>query len=373
MLSRGSVRLDKVAPPDLTSRSLVNPIWTLSLPKAAQNPVNHTPRVSVVMTVYGDLRFLDEAVDSVLRQDFLDFEFIIADDGTGRPDVFSALAKRDSRIRIVTNAGNIGAAASANSGIAEARADIIARMDADDVCEPARLGKLVAALDADPEIGLVGSDVTFINEKSKVIRVQPMPESDLEIRWTILFHNPFFHPSAAFRKSCFEKAGGYRTQETVSHDHYLWFDMLPHCRAVNLREPLLRYRINPKGLTISNASNPRARTHAIREAHWRDIGLGYDLYGNDPALAISAFLRGETIAPDGRTAAYPVIQKTLARFLAVNWPSWNENDHEAVPGFVTGLNARMASEPAHEKPIALRLLKSIGDKLRRAAGKLIGR
>jgi glycosyltransferase involved in cell wall biosynthesis len=325
------------------------------------------------MTVYGDLRFLDEAVDSVLRQNFPDFEFIIVDDGTGKADIFSALAKRDSRIRIVTNPTNIGAAASANRGIAEARADFIARMDADDVCEPARLGNLVAALDEDPEIGLVGSAVTFINEKSKVIRVQPMPETDLEIRWTILFHNPFFHPSAAFRKSCFAKAGGYRTQEAVSHDHYLWFDMLPHCRAVNLREPLLRYRINPKGLTISNASNPRARTHAIREAHWREIGLAYHLYGDEPALAMSAFLRGEAIAPGKRAAAYSVIQQTLAKFLAVKSPSGYSSDKAAAPGFVSGLNGRMASEPAPDTAVALRSLKSIGEKLRRAAGKLIGR
>jgi len=61
------------------------------------------PRVSVVMTVARDLRFLGEAVESTLGQDFCDFEFIIVDDGTGEHALFSSLAERDSRIRILTN------------------------------------------------------------------------------------------------------------------------------------------------------------------------------------------------------------------------------------------------------------------------------
>ena len=116
-----------------------------------------SPRVSVIMTVGRDLRFLDEAVDSILRQDFGDFEFLIVDDGTGETAVFQNLTERDQRIRILTNPTNLGAAAAANRGIAASSAEIIVRLDADDIADPRRIGRLVSALDADPELGLIGS------------------------------------------------------------------------------------------------------------------------------------------------------------------------------------------------------------------------
>ena len=69
-----------------------------------------------------------------------------------------------------------------------------------------------------------------------------MPESDLEIRWTILFHNSLYHSTVAFRRVCFEAAGRYKIDELISQDYYLWFQMLPLCRARNIAEPLVRYQ-----------------------------------------------------------------------------------------------------------------------------------
>jgi hypothetical protein len=66
------------------------------------------PAVSVVMTVHGDLRFLDAAVDSVLGQTLADLELVIVDDGTGDRVMFSRVAEQDRRIRIVTLPENVG-------------------------------------------------------------------------------------------------------------------------------------------------------------------------------------------------------------------------------------------------------------------------
>src|SRR5437764_12813161 len=89
------------------------------------------PRVSVVMTVGSDIRFLQAAVESILVQDFSDFELVIVDDETERRNAtVAALVPRDPRIRIVVNDKNLGTAAAANRGIEAARADIIARLDA---------------------------------------------------------------------------------------------------------------------------------------------------------------------------------------------------------------------------------------------------
>ena len=280
-----------------------------------------SPRVSVVMTAYNDLRFLETAVDSILRQEFRDLELIIVDDGTGQNAVFDALAQRDPRVRIVVNPINLGAAAAANRGIDIARGDIIARLDADDIAEPTRIGCLVAALAEDPQLGLVGSAVTLIDEAGQTLREQPMPETDPEIRWTILFHAPFYHSTVAFRRSCFELAGRYIAAQRLSQDHYLWFSMLPFCRARNLKQPLTRYRENPRGLTAAHLmKNPRNRTHRIRETLWANLGLTYDLYDDAVARNVTHFLRGFDIAPEGRAAAYRAMLIVLRAFLSHRQP-----------------------------------------------------
>ncbi|MFD1987851.1 glycosyltransferase [Mesorhizobium newzealandense] len=311
---------------------------------------DRVPRASVVMTVYTDQRFLDAAVDSILAQEFSDLELIIVDDGTGQDAVFQALARRDPRIRIVVNPTNLGTAAAANRGIEAARADIILRLDADDVAEPTHVGRLVAALADDPQLGLVGSSVTLIDEADQVHYVQAMPQTDLEIRWTILFHNPFYHSAVAYRRSCFEAAGHYRIEELVSQDHYLWFEMLPSCRTRNLAEPLTRYRVNTLGLTIINAKNARNRTHPIREALWTRLGLTYDLYDDAFAQDLSRFLRGNDIATERRIAAYRKLLGVLRVFLTASQPFARAEDADDARRLAQGTVARMLASP----PVRLR-------------------
>jgi hypothetical protein len=74
------------------------------------------PRASVIMTVFNDMRFLEAAVESVLIQDFSDFELLIVDDGARQDAIMAGLAHRDPRIRIVVNKENLGPGAAANHG-----------------------------------------------------------------------------------------------------------------------------------------------------------------------------------------------------------------------------------------------------------------
>lgn len=263
----------------------------------------NAPDCTVVMTVYNDFRFLDEAVDSILQQDLPDFELIIVDDGSDAPSPVKRLEARDPRIRVLQNPTNVGTAVSANRAIEVARSDIIVRLDSDDVAEPSRLRQLVGALRADPELGLVGSAVTIIDETGYPLRVERMPETDLAIRWTLMFHNPFYHSATAFRRSAFDAARGYRPDEPVSQDHYLWFDMLPHVRACNLPEPLTRYRLNDRGLTATHPTHNRERTDPIREALWRELGLAYDGANAQLGCDASNLLRGLEIKDSARRAA----------------------------------------------------------------------
>ena len=100
------------------------------------------PKISVVMSVYNGEKYLTEAVESILKQSFFDFEFIIINDGSSdkTQEILQRFQKEDKRIRVVSRA-NKGLIYSLNEGVKMAQGEYIARMDADDVSRPERLQK----------------------------------------------------------------------------------------------------------------------------------------------------------------------------------------------------------------------------------------
>jgi hypothetical protein len=271
------------------------------------------PRVSVIMTAYQDLRFIDAAVNSILAQTYTDFEMVVFDDGANQPDVFARLAALDPRIRIIRSDQNLGTYGAANRAIAVAQGEIIARLDADDLAKPARLARLVAALDADRELGLVGSWADLISEEGEPREPWQTPASDLLIRWTIMFLNPFCHSTVAFRRSCFDAVAGYNSTMWLSGDYELWWKMLEICRAENIPEALGYYRINSRGLTAAKSSDWRQPTDPLRSQSWGRLGVAYE-----PQLVphLVDFLSGAEISdPDIRLRTYQTVLTILMRFL----------------------------------------------------------
>ncbi|MEX1018362.1 MAG: glycosyltransferase [Litorilinea sp.] len=218
---------------------------------------NTSPRVSVVMAVYNGERFLDAAVESVLAQDFTDFEFIIVDDGStdGTLGILQHYAEQDARIRLLVNAQNRGTFYSFNRGINIARSPYIACMDADDVTLPHRLGLQVAFLDSYPEIGLVGGLVDTINEQGVVGRKKSfLPHADILIQWSLCFTNLIPHDTVMMRRALVQAVGGYR-QEAGTHigDYDLWARLIPTTRACML--PVLLTHIRRSPTYVTNVSS----------------------------------------------------------------------------------------------------------------------
>jgi hypothetical protein len=316
------------------------------------------PACSVVMTVYQDTRFLQEAVSSVLAQDFTDFELIVVDDGSDDPAPVAALAALDPRIKTIHLEKNRGTAEAANQGVAASRGRIIARLDCDDAAEPGWLGRVVGALRADPGLGLVGTAVTLVDVEGNRLGVQPMPESDFAIRFTMLFHNPFYHSTTAYRRELFDAAGGYRADQPVSQDRYLWFAMLPLSRAKNLPEPLVRYRVNPSGLTSANASHdPRGRTAPIRVALWREIGIPPPLARLAIADEADNFLRGRPPAdPDAGREARDIVDGALRRLEAISGDFVRPGEEAAARLFAASLRQRLAAGPVARRSLPKRAI-----------------
>jgi glycosyltransferase involved in cell wall biosynthesis len=215
---------------------------------SATNPI-----VSVVMSVFNGERFLREAIDSILAQSYRDFEFIIIDDGStdSTSAILESYSVQDSRIRVYGQE-NSGIVDSLNRGCELARGRYIARMDADDVSAPARLDLQAAFLESNPLVGLVGCGVyDNIDTTGAVLYTSYLPEDNDTIQQTLVERWCFLHPSIMFKREIYERVGGYRKEFEGAEDHDFILRMLEHCRAHNLREHLISYRLNPAGLSVA--------------------------------------------------------------------------------------------------------------------------
>lgn len=210
------------------------------------------PQVSVIMSVHNGEKYLHPSVKSILCQSLTDFEFIIVDDGSSdsTPQILSEFARQDRRIILIKNETNRGLAVSLNRGLEQTAGKYIARQDADDISHPHRLEKQVDYMENHPEIGILGSAGTIIDEEGQEQGVYSQPASDLLIRWTSLLTNPFLHPSIMLRRETLEQhCLRYDETFTSAQDYDLWSRLLPHTCAANLPEALVQYRIHPRSTT----------------------------------------------------------------------------------------------------------------------------
>src|SRR5207244_7669862 len=117
-------------------------------------------------------------------------------------------------------------------------------MDGDDVALPGRLARQVDFLRARPEVGVVGSSRVLIDERGRFVADAPAEDDDLRIRWKCLLGNPFAHPTVMLRLDLLDPHGlRYDESFRTAQDYELWARLLTVTRGVNLRAPLLKYRL----------------------------------------------------------------------------------------------------------------------------------
>jgi len=209
------------------------------------------------MPVYQAEDSLVVALESIREQSFEDWELLALDDGSrdASLQILKDYAQKDPRIRAIA-CEHRGIVQTLNQGIAEARGDYIARMDADDHCKPERLEKQFSFLEANPEVGLVGSRVEFGGDrdvsKGYAIYVDWTNQliGEQEIRDNRFVESPFAHPSVMFRKSlCTEEDGPYADGD-FPEDYELWLRWLDRgIKMYKLPETLLTWNDPPARLS----------------------------------------------------------------------------------------------------------------------------
>ena len=214
--------------------------------------------VSVVMPVYNGERYLTQAIESILNQTFQDFEFVVVNDGS--TDKTREILRSYDRLTVLDQE-NQGVAAASNNGIALTKGKYIARLDADDIALASRLEKQVDFLERNPEIGILGSSAYIIDSEGHKWGIQKMPLSDAELRWMGLFKCPFIHSSVIFRRELVEKIQPlYDPAFAPSDDYELWIRLLKITRGMNLKSPVVLYRVHSKN--ASTVQKPSIITHS---------------------------------------------------------------------------------------------------------------
>lgn len=200
--------------------------------------LSDSPRVSVIIPCYNHGEFLDETVDSVLAQTFTDFEIIIVDDGSTDPETVRLLKGYQRPKTTVLHTPNGGVSAARNTGIERARGGYILPLDADDRIAPTYMEKAVAILDARPEVGVVYCDEEMFGEREGK---WDLPEYDPVAE---LFDN-LIHPAAFFRKTDWEKVGGYSSAFLYGWEDWdFWVSMSELNKKVSkIPEILYYYRV----------------------------------------------------------------------------------------------------------------------------------
>lgn len=253
------------------------------------------PKISVVMPAYNVENFISESIESVLNQTYTDFEFIIIDDCSKDRtwQIIQEYAKKDSRILCFKNEVNLGNAGNANKCLELVKGEYIARMDSDDWSYPDRFEKQINFLEDNPEIGVLGGSMEVTNDSLKdVLFVRKYFEDDSKLKQHIFKQSPFSQPCLMFRTEAV-KGHKYNEKFSPTEDYDYYFRIGSNCKFANLKDVILKYRLNPTQSSNIKAKRQQLLTLYIRVKAFVEYGYTpsfYDIFFSLMQLASIAIL-----------------------------------------------------------------------------------
>lgn len=212
-----------------------------------------TARVTVVVPCYNQAHYLSECLTSLVEQSFPHWEAIVVDDESpDGADIEQAIARiGDARIRLHRHTANLGLGGSRNTGIREARTELVLPVDADDRIAANSLEALVSMFDADPELDCAYGDVRLFGRTVGVLEFPGPPAGKKMLR----AEDTIPGAGTMMRRALWERLGGYDESEVLRRgreDFEFWIRAFDTgCKAGRVRQPLYEYRILPSSMNIS--------------------------------------------------------------------------------------------------------------------------
>lgn len=217
-------------------------------------------KVTVLMPTYNVAPYVKEAIDSVLRQTYSDFELLVIDDCSTDNTVEVVRGIEDRRIRIVQNEKNVGLAENLNRGLNNITTEYVARMDGDDIALPHWLESEISFLETHPDVGVCGGGGVRFGTSNSTIR---FPEKHDDIAANMLFHCTIIVPT--FRMSLYRDYNlRYRADAFPAEDYRFWADCLRVTKLHNIPDSLFRYRMHPTQICSSRRQEQEGKVAGVR-------------------------------------------------------------------------------------------------------------
>jgi len=258
------------------------------------------PKVSVVMACCNsNAAMLKQSIDSVLSQTYRDLELIVVDDGSNEPiqtEVDSITS--DNRVKVL-RIKHSGLGAALNHGISQSNGEYIARLDDDDLALPSRIEKQLAFLDSHPEVSCVGTwFYDMVGNKFLPHRAYPTEHEQI-VQGLLSLHWGLAHTAVMFRKTAFERIGGYRISGG-GQDLDLFLQLGTVGKLANINEYLTCYRMSATGLGTVNPKKNEAYLFALEDVLNRGL---YPEYVDLTKASIER-LKDESVSKKPKTRFY---------------------------------------------------------------------
>lgn len=212
------------------------------------------------MPTYNVASYVEEAIGSVLRQTYHDFELLVIDDCSTDDTVSVVRSIDDPRIHIVQNEKNVGLAKNLNRGLSHITTEYVARMDGDDIAEPFWLEREVTILDSHPEIGICSGGFERFGTVKSLVR---FPERHEDSMANMLFECSVIVPT--FRMSLYRDHGlRYSTDAFPAEDYRFWAECLRLTKMYNIQETLFHYRMHPTQICTARREEQQKKVAEVR-------------------------------------------------------------------------------------------------------------
>ena len=231
------------------------------------------PAISVVMPVYNGQDYVLDAVASIAEQSFRDWELLCVNDGSSdrTAEILDWFASQDPRVRVIhqQNTGLVGAL---NHGFDQARAELVMRMDHDDLALPDRMQRQYRFMQQNSDCVVCGGAIMEMDSDGDLLGSSSLPlEHDNIVADLLHRRTGHFHPTTLIRANAFQRTGGYRDEFKHIEDHDLWLRMSKLGRLVNLPDVVLCYRLHAASVCWTQADFRRERMNALMEQAYAEL------------------------------------------------------------------------------------------------------
>jgi glycosyltransferase involved in cell wall biosynthesis len=249
----------------------------------AESEQLNQPLVSVLMSVYNGAAWLQLAINSIVQQDYTNWEFIITDDNsTDESKTILNGYSSDKRFRLLFNNTNKGLTANLIDALKISKGTFIARMDADDISVAQRFSKQVQFLQQNKNAAAVATFIQLINEEGTVTgnwALDRKYNTPSKIKSILPFHNCIAHPSIMIRREIFNTFN-YNPLQSHSQDWDLWLQLASANKTIEkINEPLLFYREHAASVTkTSNRKSVFLKKKNFYAAYFKNNNIPFSFY-----------------------------------------------------------------------------------------------